>query len=742
MIGKINLIQSKDFKVGLFTRSDIIQANPDFSPNCMDIKWYFDDSLGKRFGSTTTNNIAISSGGQVAGFIVGGSLTNNLAAYWKMDEASGDRSDTYSTNTLVDNNAITSIVGIRNNAALLASANSQYFEVNSQNSLFMNNGDFTFSGWFYLNATGAMRLIAINSRNGSLDYTLGVTGSGSVEKFSFQVQTGGGGSVTVFANSYGAATTSNWVNITCWNSAGSHIGISVNLSANSASGTTNVVYTTGATLKLGFDNTFGSRYYSGRMDELGFWTRVLNSTERANLYAGGSGNTYTGSTDSNSWYSFDFGASGARWLTVCAGSGIMASSNLGTTFVNIATTRTATFQYLSRSRNVLIATSDAYDQSLYWAGSAGTFAQALALNTAPKAKFSINYQGFLILMNYMNSNGVISNRGFSYQDENTQLTGAWQDSFDLPSSADDEITAPFILNRFLYVSTKYSLFRLNYTNGNPDWEYITVKNFGYVPRTVKVFTMKQGQVAVGLDWNRRLRAFDGYDDQIITDNVENANDSCEFAMDNISLVGSGLLISNAEFDSNEQEYRLNVAIGAQSTQTTHALVLNARTLALYPYANQPYNTMCMAESAGRQFLMGFDRSGLCHILNSGNLDAGVIPVNEIYDSPLLFKNSPSEVTKNKQINFFFSHTSSGNIYYQERFDFSNFYNPMKPLRDYAGNTALTGNESSLIISRTVDLPSVQNIYQFRLTSSSGTAIPWKLTHFDLFNTGLGVGRGK
>jgi len=955
MIKDSGLISAKDFKVGLYTRSDIINPNPDLSPNCMDIKWYFDDVIGKRLGSSTTNTITLGSSSTAMWTIdSSGSLSSNLQSYWKLDEPSGSRSDSFNTNNLSDINSTPSIVGIRGLAALMVATNSNYLVTPTVSSLETGNINFSISSWVYLNSTDTTvnRTIVskrdpdvdiatvlllhcdgtdastsfpdsspanhtvtaggncqvdtaqfkfgtgsalfdgngdyltsadspdwdfstgnftidfwvrfnttgnnafIDRGNGVNGYTLELQGGGalawagggagvktetwtpstgtwyhiavvkvsstlhfyidgtelgsgtsdsndytySTDLFIGQLATGirfmdgwmdeiritkgiarwtsnftpptrayavndyeywlfvnsnnlatfnvsSSGSnptATVQATSLGALNTSTWYNIVAWHSNNSHIGIEINNGAATTAAYTLGVRVGSAPFALGAQSDslqgFATSYADSRIDEVGFWKKVLDTNDRSNLYGGGSGNTYSGGQAAFGWYSFDFGASGVRWYTICVGTGIVASSNLGTNFVTVTTSRTQTYQYLDRSKNVLIATSDAYDPTLYWAGSAGTTAATLAPNSAPLAKFSVNYQGFCVLLNFANSNGTIRNRGFAYADENLQLTDTWQNSFDLPSSADDEITGPFILNKFLYVSTKYRIFRLNYTGGNPDWQYIQVKNFGYVPRTVKVFTLKQGQVAVGLDWSRRLRAFDGYDDQILSDNVENDNDYCDFAMQKISLAGSGLLVSNAEFDPNAQEYRLNLAIGAQSTQTTHSLVLNARTLAIYPYSNQPFNTICVAESAGRQFLMAVGRSGFVHILNSGNLDVAT-PINDIYDSPLLFKKSPVEVSKNKQINFFFSHDSCGTLYYQERFDFSNTFSSMRPIRNVLGEAELTGNESSLQIIRTVDLPSVQNVYQFRLTSSAGTANPWKLTHFDLLNTSLGFGRG-
>ena len=383
---------------------------------------------------------------------------------------------------------------------------------------------------------------------------------------------------------------------------------------------------------------------------------------------------------------------------------------------------------------MLVATSDLYDRTLYWAGSAGTSFANLAINSAPNAKYSVNYQGFLILLNYQDSNSTLRKRGFAYEDENTQTTGDWADSFDIPSSADDEVTGSFILSKFLYISTKTKLYRVAYVGGNPDWSYIKVKDWGYVPRTAKQITLKGGQVVVGLDWGRRLRAFDGYEDVFVSDNVESDSGIAEFAMQKISLAGSGLLLTHAEVDQNEQEYRLNVAIGSGSTQTTHAIVLNGRTLALYPYSNQLYQCMVMAESGGRQFLVAADRSGFVHVLNSGNLD-GATAISERYDSPILFGRTPQEVLKAQNINCYFVVDSCGKVYYRDAVNLSNSYSPLRELVD------LLGTESSLLVKSALDVPSTFNEYQFSVMSSGSRANPWHLSRWDLIARQKGMGAG-
>ena len=435
------------------------------------------------------------------------------------------------------------------------------------------------------------------------------------------------------------------------------------------------------------------------------------------------------------WAMFDFGATNLRWVTVSAGTGIYASSNGGTTFVVVATTRTQSYQYFERSKNVLIATSEAKDNTLFWAGSAGTFFEHLAINSAPSAKYCINYQGFLILLNVTNSAGTIRPRGFYYEDENSQLTGDWSDAFDLPSSADDEVTTAFILTKRLYVSTRYRIFRVTFVGGNPDWSYLQVKDWGFVPRTVRKITFKEGEVVVGMDWNRRIRVFDGSDDLIASDNIENDNSMSEFAIEKVSYSGSGLIVSHAEIDTNEQEYRLNVALGTGSTETTHGILLNGRTLAMYPYSNQLYQSMVMADSGGRQRLLACDRSGWVHILNSGNIDAGVTAINDVWDSPFIFSKVPGAVTKGQNISLYFTPSSSGTLTFQDRVELSSVYGEVK------GRIPLVTTNSVTQIVFSQDIPSVQNIYQFRITSSSSTANPWEMTRVDLYGAALGFGKG-
>jgi len=96
------------------------------------------------------------------------------------------------------------------------------------------------------------------------------------------------------------------------------------------------------------------------------------------------------------------------------------------------------------------------------------------------------------------------------------------------------------------------------------------------------------------------------------------------------------------------------------------------------------------------------------------------------------------VSKAHEIDLFFKKNSCGIINYQDRTDMSNVFSKQNPLVE------LKGTESSILLRRTEDVPSVQNVYQFRLTSSgnnTNAAVPWKLVRVDYLQQDLGLGRG-
>lgn len=716
---------------GLVTFPNYFLLQPDQTPNVMDVKFSIGGIMEKRLGSTTLNaTVLITSAATGFNPDSGGTLGVSLQAFWALEEQSGSRFDSFGVNTLSDQNSVGFSTGIRGNAASFVSANSQALFMN-ENSAVDASGqtDFTLSGWFLLTTTeDALVVGKVNSSN-DFEYLLETArNNGSL---TFSIRTNSGSLVSAASNNIATnANTGRWIFVSAWhNSVADMVNLQVGTGVINSAGTLGEAVTDSTTqFRMGMYPSF-SQGFNGRLDQWGVWKKVLTSQERIDLYNGNSANTYSAGASNSGFGSFDFGAGtvsgqSLRWLIVAAGTGLLASSNRGTTFVAIATDRGADYQEFERSKNLLIAVSNTGNRVLTWSGSVGTFMLGIPIGSAPPAKHALDFNGYLFLMN--DSGG---NRRITYADNNTITTSPWTSTFEIPSSQDDEIAGGVVFSRNAYVYTKYTVSRVSPVGGNPDFSVLKVKDWGAVPRTIKKATYKEfGEVMICLSPDRHVRIFDGSDDQIISTQIEQNNGRSEVYLENLNV--PYINKCHAEVDTNEQVYRLWLVM-TPSTETTHCLCLNLRTGAWYPYANQAFNSSVMAESGNSRLLVGVRRDGFVHSLNSGNLD-GVTPVNEFYESPYYFK-SPRTVTKTHKLTLYYSATSSGSIFFQDRLDYASTFPPARDL------VVLNDTVNKTIIQKVIDVPFTQNVYEFRLTSSASTAMPWKMSRVDLEGADVGLG---
>ena len=540
-----------------------------------------------------------------------------------------------------------------------------------------------------------------------------------------------GEDVTIQATSFGAVGTSTWYHAVAWHdSIANNAGISVNLHANSSAYTSgvfsgNAPFTLGAT---GSGLTVGG-FMDGRQDESGFWKKVLTAQQRSDLFNGGAGNTFNSGNNQAGWGSFDFGGgTSIRWYMVSAGTGIVASSNRGTTFVTVATDRSAAYQSFAFSKTHVLATSDSRDSVLIWPGSVGTFMTQLAPGSAPAAKFATDFAGFTFLMN-----SAQRPRGVFYADNNTFTTSAWTDTFEIPANTDDEITGSGILSGKLYIYTQQRIFRISPVGGNPDFSVREMKNsFGAVPRTIEKIPLPEvGEVLIGLGFDRRLHVFDGAEDKVISDIVFDNNGMVDASLAGINL--TSIHTSFAEFDDAKQYYRIALAM-APSTLPTHWLNLNVRNGA-YFWSRYPYTftTGIMATSANMSDFMAVTNDGFVHWMDSGNTDSG-IAVDDFYDSNFIFGATPKTVTKQQKLHLYFDPTPSGTLLMQDRTDFRSSFNGVRDRVIFAETSGIVQ------LTKSMDIPVTQNVYQYRLTSSSNTADPWRLNRVDLEGSDMGIGK--
>jgi hypothetical protein len=227
-------------------------------------------------------------------------LTDNLISYWKCDEASGNLLDaTASGNDLTATNAPGTAAGIIGTSRTFARASSQKFSIASNASLLVGDIDFTWSCWVYITTADAVTGLInkgddTNGAPSTNAFALAFNDNYS-NAFEWRVLDGTTdvAGITVF----GSCSTNTWYFVMGWHdSVNNLVGISVNDTSTTSSWTTGVVDSSSFPLQMG--KAYGStRYLTGRLDEIGFWKRVLTSGERTQLYNSGAGLAYPFAAD-------------------------------------------------------------------------------------------------------------------------------------------------------------------------------------------------------------------------------------------------------------------------------------------------------------------------------------------------------------------------------------------------------------------------------------------------------------
>ncbi len=215
-------------------------------------------------------------------------LIDNLVSYWKLDESSGDASDSVGSLTLTNANVTYGAAKI-NNGANFNGTSSRLTHSSSGNL----TGDFSISFWVKYNSFAGGPMIysdwSLTNRNIFL-----YTDTGGILYF---YRGNGGASQDATPAQTATLSTGTWYHIVVTQS-----GTSKKMYVNAGTPTTaTATYTGGST---GASSTFcvyataNADYLNGTLDEVGFWTRELTASEVTQLYNVGAGLQYPFSSSS------------------------------------------------------------------------------------------------------------------------------------------------------------------------------------------------------------------------------------------------------------------------------------------------------------------------------------------------------------------------------------------------------------------------------------------------------------
>ena len=238
----------------------------------------------------------------------------SIAAYWKMDEASGDVLDSHGANSLATSpSAPTSTAGRIGGSRRFSFDDRQYVSRLSGADL-STGGAFTLSLWvkplaaddgFPFPGTLRSTIISKASDIGGAEFRVFVPYNQYNQQtfFAFTVWHDTLGSQTVTATK-GGMPISNWYHLVCWfDPAAQQIGIAVD------GGEPDLHFCGGVSAHPEVPFYIGTEsstqfFWCGAIDEVGFWKRALSRAERLSLYNYGAGVTYpftSISTTADAW---------------------------------------------------------------------------------------------------------------------------------------------------------------------------------------------------------------------------------------------------------------------------------------------------------------------------------------------------------------------------------------------------------------------------------------------------------
>lgn len=224
-------------------------------------------------------------------------LVDSLTAYWKLGEATAaTRLDSVGTSHLTPlggaNPGPSQTTGIIGNAAQFTNANAEYLNIADNPALSCGNIDFSFSMWVYLDSDTATRgIIAKGTGDAAATLEYRLLYNSVQDRFNFAVSDGAT-LTTVGSSTFGPLTTATWYHIAVWHdSVNNVLGIRINDSA-----TDTIAHTVGCqdgagAFKIGTSGAI-TNFMDGRVDEVGFWKKVLSAAEITALYNGGFGQTW------------------------------------------------------------------------------------------------------------------------------------------------------------------------------------------------------------------------------------------------------------------------------------------------------------------------------------------------------------------------------------------------------------------------------------------------------------------
>jgi concanavalin A-like lectin/glucanase superfamily protein len=217
-------------------------------------------------------------------------ITDDLVAYWDLEEASGTRVDSAGANDLTSINAPGNAGGKVGNGVDLVRTSGQGLSVGDNAAISMGNFSFSVVCWVKPASTGQTSEIIGKTDGGGMEFGLTIRGS---DAYRFEVDNSDAYANVTQSPDTGTASIGNWdFLVGVHDVVNQTVGISVNGGTIQTSPYNLGSWDSNKPLYIGTDSVGDD--YDGVIDECGIWKRALDSSDIAFLYNGGAGRDFAG----------------------------------------------------------------------------------------------------------------------------------------------------------------------------------------------------------------------------------------------------------------------------------------------------------------------------------------------------------------------------------------------------------------------------------------------------------------
>ncbi len=308
----------------------------------------------------------------------------------------------------------------------------------------------------------------------------------------------------------------------------------------------------------------------------------------------------------------------------------------------------------------------------------------------------------------------------------------------------DVITGIRILKGKLYVFKRYSVHRITYLGSNPAFQVDQILGMG----SPSHYTIKEvdlggdiGSVLIFLTTDRKLAIFDGYNVQVINENLtEETNDLFGGADDQpISFADINYTYADlfhAVVKNDTSEYILYCVLGSD-TSVNYAFVFDYKTGGIYPYDGQIFASSLFATSvnkAKKLYCAGY--TGYMWEMESGNSDDGSA-INGYWTSGKIRPENSRLLNKLLVAAVHLKEVSSEatlNLNIQYRLDWNTSWTTAEVVNYNRANDFTFGKTALL------DIGTIENMFQIKVKDNSTQAAS-TIYGVDLHGESLGLSVG-